>query len=145
MHLVKISLAVLLVLLVPAALGAQEACVVAHVVDGDTFNCRDGRNVRLLLADAPDAGRFGSLTRRALTALAPTGSSVRLETDSIPRDSQARLLAYVFLPDGRMINEILVREGFAFYEPSRENVRYAARLRAAEDAARSENRGVWAR
>jgi micrococcal nuclease len=138
-------LPVLLGLLLPVSLEAQEVCTIAHVVDGDHFNCRDGRSVRLLLVDAPDAGRFGSIARRALATLVPTGSAVRLETDSIPQDEEGRTLAYVRLPDGRMVNEILVREGFAFYKPSRDNDRYAERLRAAEEAARAEKRGVWGR
>ena len=138
-------LPILFGLLLPVSLDAQDTCIVAHVVDGDSLNCRDGRSVRLLLVDAPDAGRFGGVARRALVELAPTGSVVRLETDSIPRDEQGRTLAYVYLPDGRLINEILVREGFAFYKPSREHGRYADRMRAAEAAARGENRGVWGR
>lgn len=134
-----------LLALTPAALPAQETCEVAHVVDGDTFNCSDGRKVRLLLIDAPDAGRFGGVARRALTSLIQAGSTVRIETDAVPRDRQGRTLAYVFLPDGRMINEMLVREGFAFFRPSRVNARYAEPLRAAEELARAESRGVWSR
>lgn len=134
---------VVLGLLAPLSLKAQEPCVVAHVLDGDSFNCTDGRSVRLLLVDAPDAGRFGSVARRALATFLPARSTVRLETDSIPQDEQGRTLAYVHLADGRLINEILVREGYAFYKPSRENDRYADRLRAAEEAAHREKEGVW--
>lgn len=134
-----------LLVLLPAVLPAQETCVVAHVVDGDTFNCRDGRNVRLLLINAPDAGRFGGVARRALASLIPVTSRVRLELGSVPRDSQGRTLAYAYLADGRMVNEILVREGFAFFKPNRDNTRYADRLRGAEELARGEGRGVWGR
>ena len=135
--------ALVLILGLPALARAQAPCTVAHVIDGDTFNCRDGRNVRLLGIDSPDAGQFGNVARRALATLLPVGSAVRIETDSIPRDSDGRLLAYVFLEDGRLVNELLVREGFAFYRSSRENTRYATRLRAAEQTARGVSRGVW--
>lgn len=140
--------AVLLVLapaLKVAPARAQETCRVAHVVDGDTLNCDDGRVVRLALIDAPDAGNFGGIARRALASLVQTGMTVRLETDSVPVDREGRTLAYLYLPDGRMVNELLVREGFAFYRPSRENKRYADRLRQAEEQARAELRGVWGR
>ncbi len=120
-----------------------DSCRVAHVVDGDTFNCANGRIVRVLLVDAPDAGRFGAIARSALATLLPVGSTVALETDSVPRDDAGRTLAYVYLADGRMANTILVREGFAFFKPSRENQRYAALLRDAENRARAERRGVW--
>jgi micrococcal nuclease len=133
-----------MVLAIPVSAEAQEGCTIAHVVDGDTFNCRDGRNVRLLLVDAPEAGRFGGVARRALVAFMPTDTTFGLETDTIPRDEKGRTLAYVFLSDGRLLNEILVREGYAFYKPSRGHTRYADRMRAAEEAARAERRGVWA-
>lgn len=121
----------------------EDACVVAHVLDGDTFNCKDGRKVRLLLVDTPEAGRFGNLARRALSTLIPVETEVAIEVDSISRDDAGRTLAYVYLADGRMVNEILVREGFGFYKPSRQNDRYAEKLRSAEGLARGETRGVW--
>jgi micrococcal nuclease len=121
-----------------------DSCRIAHVIDGDTFNCKDGRKVRLLLVDAPDAGRFGNIARRALSTLIPVDSDVALVTDSLPRDGAGRVLAYVYISDGRMVNDILVREGFAFFKPSRENSRYASQLRSAEEKARLEHRGVWA-
>ena len=135
--------ALVLVMGLPAAVLAQGPCKVAHVIDGDTFNCRDGRNVRLLGIDSPDAGRFGNVARRALATLLPVDSTVRIEIDSVPRDTDGRWLGYVFLEDGRLINELLVRDGFAFYRASRENARYATRLRAAEQTARGASRGVW--
>jgi micrococcal nuclease len=121
----------------------DDACVVAHVLDGDTFNCQDGRKVRLLLVDTPEAGRFGNVARRALATLIPVGTEVAIEVDSIPRDETGRTLGYVYMADGRMVNEVLVREGFGFFKPSRPNDRYAEKLRAAEDLAREETRGVW--
>jgi micrococcal nuclease len=147
---IRFCLAILLLaaltVAIPTSARAQEsgeACRIAHVIDGDTFNCTDGRKVRLLLVDAPDSGRFGSVARAALATLIPVRSVVAIETDSTPRDDEGRVLAYVHLGDGRLVNEILVREGFAFFKPSRENRQYAPRLRSAEDLARSETRGVW--
>jgi len=141
-----LALATIVVATPPAARAQPQAdaCRIAHVIDGDTFNCTDGRKVRLLLVDAPEAGRFGNIARRALSTLIPVGSDVTLETDSLPRDAAGRVLAYVYISDGRMVNDILIREGFAFFKPSRENSRYAPQLRSAEEKAREEHRGVWA-
>ena len=142
-RLVLIALA--LATLTAAPLAAQTVtCRVAHVHDGDTFGCANGTRVRLLLIDAPDAGRFGGIARRALATLIPAGSRVTLETDSVPRDDQGRVLAYVYTGDGHLVNGILVREGYAFFKPSRDNHKYADRLREAEAEARSQQRGVWA-
>jgi micrococcal nuclease len=137
--------------LAPEAATAQEAgggsisCTVAFVIDGDAFNCRDGTKVRLLLVNAPESGPFGDLARRALVGLLPVGESFRIETDRERRDKQGRMLGYVFLPDGQMVNELMIRQGYAFLKPSEDNRRYLPELREAEAAARETRRGLWAR
>lgn len=131
--------------LAPAPADAQSnRCRVAYVVDGDTFNCRDGTTVRLLLINAPDGGAYGDAARRALLTLLPVDATVSLEGDSVPRDGAGRRLAYVFLQDGRMANEVMVRLGYAFYKPDPPNERYARRLRSAEATAREGHLGLWA-
>lgn len=122
-----------------------DSCTVAFVLDGDTFNCRGGGTVRLALVDAPEGGSFGNIARRALATMLPVGTPVRLEFDEKNRDGNGRLLSYVFLPDGRFANEILVRLGYAFFKPDPANDRYSARLRQAENQARSRGLGVWSR
>lgn len=126
--------------------GAQSrSCTVAFVTDGDTFNCRDGSKVRLLLVDAPEDGPYGDLARDALAGLLSVGRTFRLEVDSRETDKQGRVLAYVFLADGRMVNEMMVREGYAFLKPDEINRKYLPDLRTAEAAARETGRGLWAR
>lgn len=128
-----------------AAVAQPRACTVAYVLDGDTFNCESGTTVRLILIDAPEGGSFGDASRRALATLLPVGSSVRLETDEEVVDGDGRLQAYVFLPNDQMANEVLLRLGYAFFEPAPPNRRYASRLRLAEERARELKLGVWAR
>ncbi len=123
----------------------SDTCTVAFVLDGDTLNCRNGERIRLLLVDSPERGPFGTLARNALAALLPSGSEIRLELDEEPRDKRGRLLAYVFLADGRMVNEMLIRQGYAFLKPSIVNRRHGDRLRAAESIARQQRLGVWTR
>lgn len=125
--------------------GGAFSCTVAFVIDGDSFNCRDGTKVRLLLVDAPESGPFGDLARRALVGLLPVGETFRIETDRERRDKQGRMLGYVFLEDGQMVNEMMIRQGYAFLKPSEDNRRYLPRLREAETAARETRRGLWAR
>ncbi len=122
---------------------ARQQCAVAFVEDGDTFNCRDGTRVRLLMVDAPEGGRFGDASRRALSTLVPIDATVRLETDREVHDDQGRVRAYVYLDDGRMVNDVMIRKGFAFFKPSLPNERHADRLRAAEEIARQKGIGVW--
>lgn len=128
-----------------AQVPAAAVCVIDHVVDGDTIGCQGGERVRLLLIDAPELaqGPLGRAAHAYLEALLPVGSSARLERDVEARDRYGRLLAYVYLPDGRMVNRELVRQGFAVplvYPP---NVRYVESIRAAADEAEADQRGLW--
>ena len=90
------------------------------MVDGDTIRVHlDGsvQRVRLILIDAPEVGDnlecYGDEATRFVEALLPAGASVRLERDVSETDRFDRLLRYVYLDDGRMLNELLVAEGFA--------------------------------
>ena len=71
---------------------------------------------------------------------------VALEEDPTQdtRDRYGRLLAHVFLPDGRLFSEEMIRGGFAIHYvydgvPSV----YADRLAAAEAEAVAAERGLW--
>lgn len=72
------------------------------------------------------------------------GRAVTLTFDREREDAYGRLLAYVGTEDGRLFNEFLVREGFAFAYlkfPFDEAVR--KRLKEAEDRARRTSSGLW--
>jgi endonuclease YncB( thermonuclease family) len=47
------------------------------------------------------------------------------------------------LEDGSLLNEQLVRRGYARVSALRDDARYAARLKAAETEARTARRGLW--
>lgn len=142
-------------------------CTVVRVVDGDTFHCRlsSGENVRVRLigVDTPessdnpkarrDAERSGQsleeiikmgrasaeFTKRVL----PRGETVYLEFDVQKTDRYGRLLAYVWLRDGRMLNELIVREGYAMVYTIPPNVKYQERFLQAQREAREKRRGLW--
>ena len=126
--------------------GAQESgCTVLRVIDGDTIECEGGERVRLILIDTPELSDrpLGSLAREVLTALAPPGTELRVELDAQSRDRYRRMLAYLYLPDGRMLNEELVRRGYATVMVVPPNVKYVDLIRAAARAAREERVGLW--
>ena len=120
-------------------------CIVERVGDGDTFSCRDGRKVRLLGIDTPELGQGepGRQAHAALRRLLPLGTTVRLEIDAAPRDRFGRELAYVWT-GSRMVNESLVREGWAMLYTLPPNVKYAGRLERAQKEARAARAGLWA-
>ena len=120
------------------------SCTVERVGDGDTFTCRDGRKVRLLGIDTPELGQgeAGRQAHAALRRLLPRGTAVRLERDAAPRDRFGRELAYVWT-GSRMVNESLVREGWAMLYTLPPNVKYAGRLERAQREARAAGAGLW--
>jgi micrococcal nuclease len=141
-------LAMLSFLPLPAAAQPQAGqgpatCKVVYVLDGDTINCEDGVTVRLLLVDVPDRGEFGEEGRAFVVGLVPKGTTLRLEYDKNPRDSEGRWLAYAFLQDGSLLNKRLVERGFAYVEFSSANQARLLELREAEQGARGRSLGIW--
>lgn len=138
-----------LLLLVPLVLGAwavqSDRCTVRRITDGDTFACTDGRKIRPIGIDTPELaqGAPGSLARSALARLIPPGSTVRLELDVAPRDRYRRVLAYVWA-DSLLVNEAMVRGGWAVLYTVPPNVKYARRFERAQRLARERRAGLWA-
>jgi hypothetical protein len=71
------------------------------------------------------------------------GEEVRLKLDVQKIDPYGRLLAYVYLPDGEMFNETLLRQGYAQVATFPPNVKYQERFLKAQREVREANRGLW--
>lgn len=115
---------------------------VVSIADGDTVTVLRGREqvrVRLYGIDCPESEQpFGRRARQRTGELA-FGRMVTVRTEG--RDRYGRVVAWVELPDGRLLNEILVAEGLAWHYR-----RYApreARLARLEQEARAARRGLW--
>jgi micrococcal nuclease len=123
----------------------DDRCAVAQVVDGDTFRCGDGRKVRLIGVDTPEKGQgeAGRLARQALLRYLPLGGVIRLERDVQATDRYGRVLAFVWT-GGTMVNEAMVREGWAVLYTVPPDVKYAERFRRAQNEARGRRAGLWA-
>ena len=121
-------------------------CRISRIADGDTVYCGSTGRIRLLLIDAPELSQYpqGRDAKRVLQDMLPVGTNVTVETDVRLRDQFDRVLGYVFLRDGKMINEEMARSGYVtalVYPP---NVKYVERIRAAVAEAREAKRGLWA-
>ncbi len=121
------AVSILLALALGACVGHStgQMATVISVTDGDTIKVRykdEVERVRLIGVDAAEL-RGGSKAseaqgrgaRKYLMKLAPAGSTVRLEFDTISprRDKYGRLLCYVWLEDGSMANMALIKAGKA--------------------------------
>lgn len=143
------------------------AAKVVRVVDGDTLKVMiEGRivSVRLIGVDTPeskankkakkDAARSSqdiktmvSLGKAAVgftKSIVNPGDIVDIEQDVQPHDRYGRLLAYVYLKSGKMLNEEIIAAGFASVMTIPPNVRHQERFLRAYRAAREERRGLWA-
>jgi micrococcal nuclease len=136
--------------------GRGVAATVAEPVDGDTVKVVAGGrrvSVRLLGIDTPETHRPGRPVEcggpeasAALARIAPAGTRVWLEPDPTQDrvDRYGRLLAYVRLVDGRLLEDEQLRAGWAaVYVYAGRPVRLIGRFRRGQDAARSAGSGVW--
>lgn len=125
-------------------------CVVADVVDGDTFTCQGGgeQRVRILGIDAPETGESDQPrqchARTATTALRQLvdGRTVTLRSDSRQpdRDRYNRRLAHVEVR-GTDVAQALVRGGHAKVTSFRTDRTPA--LREAQATAERDRAGQW--
>lgn len=121
---------------------------VVDVVDGDTIKIEGGEIVRYIGMDTPETvdprkplecfGKEASVKNMELVQ----GKIVELEKDVSERDRYGRLLRYIWIGD-EMVNEALVREGFAKVSTYPPDVKYVDRFLAAERVAREEKKGLW--
>ena len=120
---------------------------VTKVSDGDTIRLGELGSVRLIGIDTPEVYGgiecFGRQASSFAKRLLPLGSRVRYRVGVEARDRYDRLLAYVWLPDGRMLNRVMVQQGYAQPLTIPPNVEFAEVFRAAARAARRAGLGLW--
>jgi micrococcal nuclease len=130
---------------------------VVKVVDGDTLDIDipDGNynhtRIRLWGIDTPETKDprtgpmyFGKEASDFATQKA-IGKQVTiyLEKEKNSRDKYHRLLAYIQLPDGTFLNEVLLSEGYAYADLRFKHGLYN-KYKQLESVARSQKKGLWA-
>ncbi len=144
----------------------RETHTVVQIVDGDTLTVQhNGRaeKIRLIGIDAPESGinnktkkdaargnedidtitKMGKKATRFVRKIVKPGDPVVIEFDKQTRDKYGRLLGYVYLSSGKMLNEEIVRAGYANLLTYSPNVKYQDRFLKAYREARENNRGLW--
>jgi micrococcal nuclease len=122
---------------------------VKHVIDGDTILLETDEKVRYLGIDAPEIGHNGEPTEfmavesSHFNRAAVVKSRVRLEFDQEKKDHHGRLLAYVFLEGGDMVNVLLLRKGLARVFAVKPNLKYFHVLLDSQRAAMRDKIGLW--
>jgi micrococcal nuclease len=145
---------------------APDTATVVRVIDGDTFEITyrgQKERIRLIGIDTPesranrkaerDASRSkediktvvsqGKEAVQHVKRLVKPGDTVKIEFDVQQRDHYGRLLCYVYLSSGKMLNEEIIRAGYASVMTIPPNVRYQKRLLAAYREALENQVGLW--
>lgn len=146
---------IIIMLVLPAC--QQEStripAVVEKVVDGDTLKVSvNGKSetVRLLLVDTPESVHpskpvqpYALEASQFVKEQLPEGKNIELELDVGERDKYRRLLAYVWVDD-KMLNEQLLEKGYArvayVFEP---NTKYVDRFREIQKKAQEQKLNIW--
>jgi endonuclease YncB( thermonuclease family) len=128
---------------------------VVHVVDGDTLDVdepdggKPATRIRLWGVDTPETKHpkkpvqhFGP-EASDFTTRTCQGKTVRLQlVPGKTRDNYHRLLAYVLLEDGTMLNSELVRQGYGYADPRFAHP-YMAKFQDLQARARRARLGLW--
>jgi micrococcal nuclease len=164
--LLKKLLPLIIILALALPLHARETAKVLKVVDGDTLRISyKGReeSLRLIGIDTPESRvnprakresqRTGEDLKTIITmgkeateyvkGLVKQGEQIRVEFDVQARDKYRRLLCYVYLSNGKMLNEEIVKAGYANLLTIPPNVKYQDRFLKAYREAREDRRGLW--
>ena len=135
----------------PAALTEAQMGNVTYVTDGDTIKVNVSGTiytVRYIGIDTPETKQPGKPVEcfgpqaDAFNRMKVLGKTVRLEKDTSETDRYGRLLRYVYVGND-MVNEVLVREGYAIAKAYPPDTRNQIRFEQAETQAKAENKGLW--
>ena len=122
---------------------------VVFVYDGDTVLLKNGAKVRYLGINTPEIDHEGSKSEfmahkaKDFNQTLVKGALVRLEYDKERKDRYKRVLGYVFLQNGDMVNALLVRKGLAYVISIRPNLKYRDLLLECQRKALKESVGIW--
>jgi len=138
---------------------ALDTAKVIRVVDGDTLKIElkgKKESIRLIGIDTPESRAnkkaykdaykskqtietiigLGKRATAYVKTLVNAGDTVKIEYDVQKRDKYKRLLGYVYLSSGEMLNENIIRAGYASLMTYPPDVKYVERFQKAYKEAR---------
>lgn len=158
---------ILFILLTPCiSLHAQEKTTIIKVVDGDTLRIEyqgQKETIKLIGIDAPESKLNRKAEQDAIRnseslitiasmgidatnyskSLIKKGDTVTIEFDVQARDKYKKMLGYIYISDGRMLNEEMLAAGYAYLKTDSVNVKYQDRFLKAFKEAKENKRGLW--
>ncbi len=149
-----------LLLLIPVVFpsnGRNEAAAAPALLQATVIAVNDGDTVIILLVgkqyrarligiDAPEMGQepWGRMAREHLRKLLKEYRwRVSIENDIVRHDKYNRLLVYLWAPDGQLLNERMLQDGYAVLFTIQPNSKYSDRFKEAQRIARENRKGIW--
>ncbi len=164
----KILSFVFVLALLSSSLYARETTTVTRIIEGDTIQALYGgveKRIRLIGIDTPESRvnrkakkdkyanmseydvktiiEMGKKAKAYVNGLVKRGDMITIEFDVQEMDKYGRLLCYVYLSNGKMLNEEIVKAGYANVMNIPPNVKYKDRLLKAYKEAEEDKRGLW--
>ncbi|MEQ1936453.1 MAG: thermonuclease family protein, partial [Fimbriimonadaceae bacterium] len=114
------------------------------VTDGDTITALDKNSVQAKLRlhgiDAPESGQAFSTKAKEFTSALCFEKTVEIKI--VDTDQYGSYVAIVTLPDGKILNDALVRNGMAWWYE--QQAPKDAILKTCQESAKAEKLGLWA-
>lgn len=156
-----VSILILFIILIGFYYNSEESYIILRVIDGDTIELNNGQKVRLIGVDTPEKFESKKLHKDSkksgksieiikeegefaskFTKKTAEGKKCKLVFDKYEKDRYNRILAYVVLEDGRILNEEIIKNGFGVAYvvfPFKQKEKYIA----LEKTARNNKVGLW--
>ncbi|MFQ5687829.1 MAG: thermonuclease family protein [Candidatus Scalindua sp.] len=145
---------------------AQQRTMTTRVIDGDVIQALYGgveKRIRLIGIDTPESRvnrkakkdanmseqdittiiEMGKKAKAYVNGLIKRGDLITIEFDVQKWDKYGRLLGYVYLSNGKMLNEEIVKAGYAMIMTIPPNVKYKDMFSRAYKQAKEGKRGLW--
>ena len=162
----RILTSVFILTILSACLPARQTTTATRIVDGDTIKVMfmdKEESIRLIGIDTPES-RINKKTKRDakrseqdietiiamgkratayVESLVKPGDLIAIEFDVQQRDRYGRLLGYVYLSNGNMLNEEIVKAGYANVMTVPPNVKYQDKFLKAYQESKKRKMGLW--
>lgn len=125
----------------------REVAYVIQVIDGDSievFLNEKSYRVRYIGIDSPEIGMTNSEEATEANRRLVEGQILELERDISNTDQYGRLLRYVYLSDGTLVNAQLVALGYAVAVAYPPDIKYQELFEGKQQEAQDNGFGLWA-
>jgi micrococcal nuclease len=119
------------------------------VPDGDTIVLTDKRVVRYIGIDSPEVNhdtkrpQSFSLKSKSFNKELVSNKKLKIVFGKRKYDNYKRILAYVYLPDGQMVNRLMVENGLAWTYWHKDNNKYFNEFISAQKKSMNKEKGLW--